>query len=229
MSQCSLLIFTKAPELGRVKTRLAATVGETSALAVYQLLLNSVLDTAQVLQRQGWGAQLWVAGDPQHGAFIPYYQQGFVGYQQQGADLGARLLLGVEQALQGSESVLVVGGDCPSLQPGYLLQARYLLHQADVVIGPAWDGGYVLLGMRQPYAELFSEIDWGTEQVLQQTLERCEQQGLSIALLPGVSDIDEWPDVQAIGEQFGALGQQIKSFVHYDYAAAVVAPPHSVR
>ena len=162
-----ILIFARAPVPGACKTRLVPALGKRGAAGLSRALMRhlfAMLDKAGVAP-----AILCCAPDCGH----PLFQQRMERkWMQRGGDLGERMLDAAGRALEEAERVLLVGTDCPALSAGYLEKAFRALERADVVIGPAEDGGYVLLGLKKLDAYLFRGIAWGTPVVLDQTLER---------------------------------------------------------
>ncbi len=113
-------------------------------------------------------------------------------------DLGDRLRFAMQGAFaRGASSVFLIGGDCPSVTAAVLDEAERLLHSHAVVIGPASDGGYYLLGMRAPHDRLFEEIEWSTETVFDRTMDRVNELRLTHARLPVFSDVDDLPSLEA--------------------------------
>lgn len=190
-----LIVFSRAPEPGKVKTRLIDTVGEQQATDIYkQLLANTIKAAAASAFNQ---VELCIAGDVEH-PFIKSISEeyGFPVYAQQGDDLGMRMYHALAQALLRYNSAVLVGCDCAGLTEDDLNQARQaLFDNIDVVIGPSTDGGYYLVGMSQPYQELFTDMPWGSETVLQETLARIKQQGLAVTLIAEHTDIDSPEDL----------------------------------
>lgn len=189
-----LIIFIKNPRLGKVKTRLARTVGDSEALRIYQLLLEQTRQTAlglSVHRRLYYDAYIdvddaWLSVD-------------FEKHLQTGADLGARM----EHAFASvfaqvpDARVGIIGSDCPELPAATLQKAFDMLETHDAVIGPSTDGGYYFLGLRSFDASVFRGISWSTDAVLRQTLEVFEQQGKTCVLLEPRTDIDTAEDWQA--------------------------------
>lgn len=186
-----IFLFAREPQAGRVKTRLVPVLGEEGALDLYQQLLARQIG---VLEISGLcPAELWVDGDPQAAAFA-----GFSGlrHRQQGGGLGERMRFAAAQGLGRNAFVILIGSDCPGLDAGYLAQAaRALASGEELVIGPAEDGGYVLLGLRRCEPALFEDIEWGGERVLAQTLEKARKAGMEPVLLPPLADIDRPADL----------------------------------
>lgn len=190
-----IAVFAREPEIGEVKTRLAAQIGAESALRLYLAMLRRVVETVEQAALAEF--HLWAASDPGHEEFTALCDVQDIRLQQ-GEDLGSRMhnAAVVELAEDGVECVLIVGSDCPALTPDYLEQALDALSAGvEVVLGPARDGGYVLIGLRQVSWELFSGVDWSGPGVLEQTLERVREVGLSHQLLESSWDVDDAEDL----------------------------------
>ena len=183
-------IFARAPVPGAVKTRLIPALGADGAAALQARLLRRTLDMAP--QSDLAPVQLWCVPDCDHAAFRDW--PGVSRYIQQGADLGKRMHNALIAGLETARRVILIGTDCPGLDGGYLHQAIGHLADHDVVLGPAEDGGYVLVGWRRPVA-LFTGIDWGSERVLDQTRTRLQAAGASWRELPLRWDVDRPADV----------------------------------
>lgn len=186
----ALLVFYRNAIRGRVKTRLAAGIGEDAALEVYLKLVNLSREAAA-------GAMADI---------IVYYSeyidkndawQGLIGRRiQSGGDLGERMKAAFETTFHdGYQVVGIMGTDCPELSAEILNNAFELLVSNDVVIGPATDGGYYFLGMRKLYGFLFDNKQWSTDAVLRETVSDCKKNNLSVRLLPILSDIDTAQDL----------------------------------
>lgn len=188
-----LHVFIKNPVLGQVKTRLAATIGPVQALAIYRELLRHTREQTQQVEAERW---LW------YSEAIPESDEwpsaDFHKQLQEGEDLGARMAQAFAAGSDFSAQV-IIGSDCPQLQAAHLNQAFALLEVHPFVLGPAKDGGYYLLGLRQPTPALFSDMRWSTPTVAAETLHRIEQMGGGHALLPTLSDVDTLADWQAYG------------------------------
>ncbi|MEY3367458.1 MAG: hypothetical protein RI973_613 [Bacteroidota bacterium] len=185
MNTEALLIMVRNPVAGKVKKRLAATLGPEKALAIYQSLLAHTRGVA--LQTQ---AGRYVFYSEFIEAHDEWDERFFSKRMQSGADLGQRMCQALTSLQAQHQKMVLIGSDIPGLSPGLLSDAFAKLEQADVVIGPATDGGYYLIGMRTCEPAIFSDIAWSTAEVLQQTLKRIEQLGKSVALLPPLPDID---------------------------------------
>lgn len=190
-----LIIFIKNAALGRVKTRLAATVGDVRALEVYLKLLAITQKMALEVdcQRRLYYSDRVEEEDAWSGAQ-------FAKYVQQGNDLGERMHGAfIASFAEGASKAIIVGSDCPELSAGIVEDAFAALDGHDVVVGPAEDGGYYLLGMRARYAAFFEHKAWSTPTVLADTLADAERLGLSVALMPMLNDIDDEGDLLGAG------------------------------
>ncbi len=196
-NQARLILFTRYPEPGRTKTRLIPALGVQGAAALQQRMSETVI--SQMVQfaanypvspeiRYTDGNQQamedWLSSD------IPCLDQGE-------GDLGDRLRRAFAQAFaQGARRVVVIGADCPGLGPALFAQAFGALEREDLVLGPAMDGGYYLIGLNQPAPALFADIPWGSEKVLTATLEQAQAMALSTHLLEPLADVDRPEDLR---------------------------------
>ena len=140
--------------------------------------------------------ELSVAGDATHPLFRRCQDLGVARVsQQRGADLGDKMHNAIRDGLQHYDSVILVGSDCPGIDAAYLRQALEALQVAPVVLGPATDGGYVLIGARKVRAEIFQDIPWGSDQVYASTLAALQQAECTWAALPALTDIDRPDDL----------------------------------
>ena len=194
MSTATLIIFIKNPEAGKVKTRLAAEVGNEKALEIYHALLKHTRET--VLSRP-FDRLLFYSSFIDHQDEWP--SQDFTKLLQEGDGLGDRMQHAFAHAFTQGGPVLIVGSDCPGLSPTILEEAIEHLQSKDFVIGPAMDGGYYLLGMRNYQPEVFSNMEWSTASVLPTTLERINVLQATYALLPMLSDVDYLADWEEHG------------------------------
>jgi rSAM/selenodomain-associated transferase 1 len=192
MSKEALLIFTKNPEAGKVKTRLAATLGDEAALSIYRQLLLHTVSATEYLPVDKFVFYSNHIGQKDYWSDKNYYK-----LLQEGNDLGERMKNAFVAAFQkGYHKVVIIGTDCPDLNAPVIMNAYVYLEDHDIVIGPAIDGGYYLLGMKKLHPRLFEKIDWSTGKVLAQTLKICESSNLSTFLLPELSDIDDENDLK---------------------------------
>ena len=185
-----LLVFTRNPELGKVKTRLAKTVGNATALKIYIFLLKRTRDIAvkvaadkavyysvKIRENDIWDASI------------------FQKHQQVGEDLGIRMLHAFKNGFKaGYEKVIIIGSDLYDLTSETIENAIIALENNEVVIGPAEDGGYYLLGMNSLEEKIFKNKDWGTETVRKDTLEDLKDK--KVFLLGELNDVDVFEDIE---------------------------------
>ncbi|AEI47934.1 TIGR04282 family arsenosugar biosynthesis glycosyltransferase [Runella slithyformis] len=202
---CSLIVFVKNPIAGKVKTRVAATVGNEKAVEVYEELLQH---TKSIINE--WVAQSEGAAQKHviiyYGDFInandlwkePHFAKK---RQYDSPDLGDRMKMAFEAELASSARVVIVGSDCLAIREAHLSMAFAALENHEVVIGPADDGGYYLLGMKQLHQNLFENKSWSQPSLLNETIADLAQMstgnnGLNnnYFLLETLSDIDTWED-----------------------------------
>lgn len=189
------MIFCKAPIPGQVKTRLIPKLTPEQAAELHIELSTKTLQRAT--QNSLCPVQLWCTPTTDHVFFTASKAAYSVDLQQQqGADLGERMHRAFCSALISYSHVLLMGCDCPSLTEQDLEEALIALNQEhDVVLAPAEDGGYVLIGLNRPHAELFSNMPWGTERVLNQTRNRIEHYRLRHYELSEQWDLDTPEDL----------------------------------
>ncbi len=190
-----VLVFQKNAILGQVKTRLASGMGEQPAMEIYMHLVQLTYSALEAVQIPVWTYFSDFIPESTH----PTVEKSFV---QQGQDLGERMSNAFASTFDsGIEKVVLIGTDCPTLQSQHLLQAFTALNDSDLVLGPATDGGYYLIGMKVRAAYLFEGIAWSTSQVLSQTLHVASQHSLTTTLLPELYDIDTPEDWQRYSSQ----------------------------
>lgn len=194
-----LIQFAKWPQPGRVKTRLIPALGEAGAMEAHIQLTKRVLHN---LSRCDLPVQFWwdrQIDEPPLEA-LPILAQLVAADTEQriqsGEDLGERMQRALASGLEQYRNVIIVGSDCPSVDPAYVDEAIKALEQSDIVLGPSDDGGYVLIGARRVSSGMLAKIAWGTDQALAQTTERLAEQGFSFTLLEPRWDVDEPGDWQ---------------------------------
>ncbi|MCZ6829395.1 MAG: TIGR04282 family arsenosugar biosynthesis glycosyltransferase [Gammaproteobacteria bacterium] len=198
MADSTLLIqFAKSAVPGSVKTRLVPPLTTQQAADLHT---SMVVHTCATLCGAGLGeVQLWLSGEQQQPLLQSCREVGnFSQRQQCRGDLGKKLAHAVQAGLSHSERVIVVGSDAPAIDAAYLHAADRALDTTDVVLGPAWDGGYVLLGLKRFARHLFMGIEWGTDSVLEDTLQRVEELAWSCSLLAELRDIDRPEDLRFV-------------------------------
>lgn len=194
MADTVLQIFAKAPIDGFVKTRLIPELGVKAATDVYITLLSSVVELAA---SSSYSVQLWCAPDLQHDFFQQVAKKyKFALRKQRGANLGDKMKYALEQGLHEANRVVLIGADCPVFTLNYLMEAFQLLTDSKVVLGPAEDGGFVLIGCTKVHDNMFTQVDWGKATVLSQTLKALTGAKLTYSLLPMLWDVDTLSDLK---------------------------------
>ncbi len=195
MSEC-LIIFTRYPEPGKTKTRLIPALGAEGAATLQRQMTEHTLAQVKELQAKRLvSVEVYFVGGNQQ------LMQSWLGtsviYRQQGdGDLGRRMAIAFQTALEaGKQRVVVIGTDCPDLKAQLMVKAFHALEQHDLVLGPAQDGGYYLIGLCRLIPELFTGISWSTAEVLQQTMSIAQRLELAVAYLPMLSDVDRPEDL----------------------------------
>jgi uncharacterized protein len=187
-----LIIFTKNPEAGQVKTRLAQTVGDDKALEVYEKLRSHTAFVTKPIQ-----AERMIF----YSRFIPssdlFLTDTFTPRLQKGDDLGERMLHAIGSGFEaGFHHIVLIGTDCYELSSEILDDAFSALERSDAVVGPAIDGGFYLVGLNRLIPELFVERQWSTPDVLRESINILEQLAISYELLSELSDIDTFEDLK---------------------------------
>lgn len=190
-----LIQFTREPVPGRVKTRMLPALTPHQACELHCDLTRWTL---AALRSVGRGpVELCVAGDPQHPFFRECADTGGVEITRQGGgDLGARMYAALAAGLERSSLVILVGSDCPEIDGAYIEAAAAALADREVVLGPAQDGGYVLIGVRALRREWFEGIAWGTGEVYAATVAALAASGADFAALAPLADIDRPEDLE---------------------------------
>ncbi len=207
----ALIIFIKNPQIGKVKTRLAKTVGDDQALAIYHHLLDITRKNAIKLARNGISCYLYYSDYVDNRD--KWSSDIFIKKVQQGADLGARMLNAFAEVLATHDNACIIGSDCPTISVSILKKAFSVLENKNAVVGPSTDGGYYLLGLTKntegvssqspisnlqssiPHLQsLFDNMEWSVDTVLSETINRLERNQQSYFLLPALTDIDEEKD-----------------------------------
>ncbi|MBK1722394.1 flagellar biosynthesis protein FlgB [Thiocystis violacea] len=188
------LIFARAPVPGQVKTRLIPALGAAGAAALHLRLMTDLIDRLSTAALTP--VELWVTPNLSHPRFADLaHRYALSLHQQHAGDLGQRLASGARAALTRADAVVLIGTDCPGLSAEYLGQAIEQLRRRDAVLGPALDGGYVLLGLRRLSHRLFEGIPWGGAEVAELTRQRLRELNWSWSELSPLADIDRPEDL----------------------------------
>ncbi|MEB3213563.1 MAG: TIGR04282 family arsenosugar biosynthesis glycosyltransferase, partial [Leptolyngbyaceae bacterium] len=219
-----IIVFTRFPEPGKTKTRLIPALGAEGAARVQTQMTEHTLATIQAFKRTQHSSHNAVSVDVRFAGGTAARMQQWLGlqwaYTPQGeGDLGDRLLRAFDDAFErGARFVLAIGIDCPDITVDSLTEAFHHLASAELVIGPADDGGYYLIGLSKLVPDCFHSIAWGTDTVCQTTLDIAAQLNLTVEKLQVLSDVDR-PDDLPIWERALAT-----SPLHTDYGLSILIP-----
>ena len=192
MTNNLLIIFTRNPELGKCKTRLAATIGDTAAMDIYTFLIEHTVSITKSLTVD---KQVHYSQNVHHND--RWNSSTYSKKKQQGSDLGERMYSAFKQGFdEGYKNIVIIGSDIYDLVQLDIEKAFTMLENNNYVVGPAADGGYYLLGMKKLTTEIFRNKNWGTETVLQDTMLDLEAE--TIAMLDIRNDIDIYEDIKGI-------------------------------
>lgn len=198
-SSDALLIFCRAPQLGEVKTRLAANLGAPTALQIYRAMLRDCFDLGRALAPTVATAACYTPANASHNADNSALWNG-ESLPQRGDDLGARMLNALSDArARGFERTIIIGSDAPDLPLDYLRHAFDLLRQNDVVVGPSTDGGFVLIGASIAVPDaIFADIVWSRADVCARLKGNLRARNLRYSLLEAWHDVDEIEDLRGL-------------------------------
>ncbi len=200
----AVILFARDPVLSQVKTRLKSSFDDETILQLYLCFVEDSL--AKI--RQVENADGYVGIFPEnHSGFFNGTESSDIGlFAQQGKDLGDKMRQAfVDRFAQGYNKVVIIGSDSPSLPVSYI--SRALASEKDLVLGPSTDGGYYLIAMTGKVAEVFSGIEWGTDNVLYETLQRVKSAGASLELLPVWYDVDLPEDLKFLKTHLALIDQ----------------------
>jgi hypothetical protein len=191
MQKQAIIIFLKFPELGRSKTRLAATIGNENALKIYRELLEHTHQITKDLD-----CDRFLFYDKESSDKMDWEADKYTHLVQVESDLGGRMKNAFADVFnKGYQNVIIIGSDCYELSETTLNEAFELLNQYDSVIGPAKDGGYYLLGLNQLIDSLFDDVAWSTDQVFPVTIKVLKEKNINYTTIIPLSDIDVYEDL----------------------------------
>ncbi len=199
----SLHLLARTPEPGRVKTRLIPALGDEGACDLQRLLVERALELPADTFSERF---FWLDDGPDDSLVELAEAHGWTVMEQPAGDLGERMRRIAALGLAESDGVVLIGNDCPALDGDYLAAACEALREQEVVLGPAEDGGYVLLGLRRIDPLLFESLPWGSDRLLALTCERLHQLGWAYGLLPVLWDVDrpeDLPRLASLGIRLG--------------------------
>lgn len=192
----NIIVLFKNPIEGKVKTRLGATIGDEKALMVYLELLQHTFQVA----RSVTGAQLHLFFSDFIDTRLQHIGSEDELYLQSKGSLGDKIKNAFETVHEPGDKTIIIGSDCPGITPQLIQQAFVHLETFPLVLGPAEDGGYYLLGINELDHSLFEGISWSTDQVLKQTYQKAIQSGKSVKLLIALSDVDTEDDLHLLDQ-----------------------------
>jgi rSAM/selenodomain-associated transferase 1 len=199
MKSC-LIVFTRYPEPGKTKTRLIPVLGAEGAANLHRQLTETVI--TQVKELSNVLVEVHFTGGNQQ-LMQAWLGENITYRQQIEGDLGLRIATAFQTAFNnGMEKVVIIGSDCPTLNSELIAEAFAALYQHELVLGPATDGGYYLIGLKRLIPELFTGINWGSSEVLQQTVKIAENMTLAVSYLTTLSDIDRSEDLAILDFRF---------------------------
>ncbi len=194
-------IFLKAPRPGFVKTRLAASIGDDLSLGVYRQLVSTQFSHLP----PDWPVEIHYTPADAGGELLAWIGEGYPFFPQPDGNLGNRLSHAVGTAFKRNHApVFCIGADCPELVPSIFHHAANLLLTSDLVFGPTLDGGYYLVGMKAHHHCIFEDIPWSSSETLAVSVRAAKANGLTVAILPELRDIDTGLDL-AIAMSEGLL------------------------
>ena len=220
---CALAVVTKAPQAGKVKTRLTPPLSSEEAAALNTCFLRdtatAIAKTAERGTARGIAVYTPVGAEAAYNGILP---EEFELVPQRGDGFGERLLCATEDLLRlGFDSLCLIDSDSPTVPQQAFAQAVSFLSQPDdtVVLGPSDDGGYYLIGLKKQHRELFEGIDWSTDRVLEQTFQRAREIELPVRLLPAWYDVDDRATLQRLCREFfeanGSAGYPAPATRHF--------------
>ncbi len=201
------LVFLRAPEKGRVKTRLARDLGEARTLELYRILADFTLNAgSEWLKKRAGSREIWICYFPmdKKNLVTDWLGKDYTFLAQSGQDLGQRMANAMAAAFDdGADKVVLAGTDIPQIRAAHIDQAFGALEKKDVVLGPSVDGGYWLVGCRNPGFphSIFQSKDWGGDSVFSSTVEDCCRDGLTWEKLAVLRDVDTIEDLEVLEGQ----------------------------
>ena len=195
-----LIIFVKYPQAGRVKTRLAKSIGKDKAACLYK---EFVQDTISQTRSSRYRQVIFYTPKNKRQEISQWLGNDLSYYSQEGKDLGQRMYKAFDLILKvASSQAVIIGSDSPLINKRNIARAFKVLERKDCVIGPAQDGGYYLLGLKKPNKDIFKNIDWSTDRVLNQTLKLLTNRKISYSLIEPGFDVDTAEDLARLDKPY---------------------------
>lgn len=190
----SLIIFAKEPKKDNVKTRLSSCLSETQRLRLYKAFLKDTVSVAKDIQCEQ--KILAYDSESENPKYLKKITSSFIFYKQEGKNLGEKMHRAFQFAARNKASkIVIIGSDSPTLPIGYIKDAFCRLSKNDVVLGPSYDGGYYLIGLKKPCQGLFRDIKWGSDEVLEKTLKKVNVLNKKTVLMNKWYDVDRLEDL----------------------------------
>ncbi len=194
-NSCAVIVFGRYPEIGKVKTRLAKEIGEEPALKFYKFSAENTFAECKKIKSENILLYLFFSEVKDKASVAKWTGNDFTYFSQSGSNLGERMYNAfLEIFSKGIKKAVIIGTDIPEINSEIIKQSCELLNYTDSVIGPAADGGYYLLGMKNPHKFLFENINWSTGSVFSETKFRIMKNKLSFFVLKELGDIDTKED-----------------------------------
>jgi len=210
-----LIIFTKYPENGRVKTRLAETLGEAFASEFYKMCAGYIFNECIKLKRSGIDLLIFYAEEEDRNKIRGWVPESFELFRQEGENLGERMYNAFLHLLKfNAEKAVLIGTDIPDISSSLIEKSFEYLDDHEAVIGPSSDGGYYLIGLSKLNKDIFTGIQWSTGKVLENTLIKLKERNLSYKLLPELIDIDKESDIMKWLKTNPADNHPVKKFLN---------------
>jgi len=210
-----LIIFTKYPENGRVKTRLAETLGEAFASEFYKMCAGYIFNECIKLKRSGIDLLIFYAEEEDRNKIRGWVPESFELVRQEGENLGERMYNAFSHLLKfNAEKAVLIGTDIPDISSSLIEKSFEYLDDHEAVIGPSSDGGYYLIGLSKLNKDIFTGIQWSTGKVLENTLIKLKERNLSYKLLPELIDIDKESDIMKWLKTNPADNHPVKKFLN---------------
>jgi uncharacterized protein len=189
----TILVFLKYPKAGQVKTRLAKDIGAVEAMRVYENLVAHQL--AQI--PTSWNVEIYYHGTEDEKEMLNWLGSGYNYFPQVDGDLGVKLESAFAESFsRGARVCIAIGGDCPYLGEEILIRAVQILEVGDMVIGPATDGGYYLIGMPRFLKGIFDNVEWSCDETLRMTIRNIENKSFKYQLINELEDVDDLESYQ---------------------------------
>jgi uncharacterized protein len=193
----AVIVFTKYPRNGNVKTRLGKTLGNYFAAEFFKLMAEHIFEVCLSLPEKDYSLFLFFSEQEEKEPVNNWVDNRFSLQLQEGRDLGERMKSAFRFLFKNLyKKVIIIGTDCPEMNSEILLKSFNELSGKNVVIGPSTDGGYYLLGMDSFYPFLFDKIEWSSSKVFKESIKRVEKNKLSFELMPELIDVDTEEDMR---------------------------------